>query len=175
MLEGGRRRDERRGVLAAPLPFLAALGGAAAASAAGDGDNDGDGDGDGDAVAEPSVGSMTAKHGRIRRRPRRLVEVYENQRRLTALRPYSADDMLSWEGSRGVVERGGHPAVLGGRAVALPDGGGQRWVGDWRVDLDSGGRAEDGWQYAIGRFRGGLRRRPSSPTCAAAAGCASLR
>jgi hypothetical protein len=126
-----------------PLPFLAALGGAAAASAAGDGDGDGDGGG----LAEPSVDLSSSRKESAA--PRRLVEVYENQRRLTALRPYSADDMLSWEDRAAWSNETGTQRYSAAEAVALPDGDGWRWVGDWRVDLDSGGRAEDGWQYAI--------------------------
>jgi len=37
--------------------------------------------------------------------------------------------------------------------VALPAGdvhsASWRWVGDWKIDLDGGGKGADGWQYAI--------------------------
>jgi hypothetical protein len=97
----------------------------------------------------------------------RLVEAFENQRRLTTFRPYSTADLLpldpcSWSDeafSKRYVEIDlvplpppptPPPLVSVGSASAGGGGGGAwRWVDEWQVDRDGGGKGSDGWQYAL--------------------------
>ena len=101
-------------------------------------------------------------------RTSRLVEVFENQRRLTTFRPYGTADLLpldpgSWS-DEGFKERYVEidlvplppppapapllpPRVGGGGSGG--GGGAWCWVGEWRVDREGGGKGNDGWQYAL--------------------------
>ena len=97
---------------------------------------------------------------------RRLVEVFENQRRLTAFHKYSAADLLPIGDPGCFSDEHCKEKYVEIDLVPLPlppnpppitnhasDGGGGggvwRWTDQWRVDREGGGKADDGWQYAL--------------------------
>lgn len=81
----------------------------------------------------------------------RLLEVFENQRRMTTFHPYRPGDLLpldpgSWSDEAYTCR------FVEIDLVPLPpsgDGFAWRWLEDWMVDSSSAGRASDGWQYAL--------------------------
>ena len=83
---------------------------------------------------------------------RKRMDVYENQRRQNVFRGFSAEDLLPIERATW-SDASGNVAYRSIDQVALPAGDGHmaawRWIEPWRVDLDWGGRTDDGWQYAV--------------------------
>ena len=85
--------------------------------------------------------------------PRKRMDVYENQRRQNVFRGFAAEDLLPIERATW-SDASGNVAYRSIEQVALPAGDGHvaawRWAEEpWRVDLDWGGRSDDGWQYAV--------------------------
>ena len=81
------------------------------------------------------------------------MDVYENQRRQNVFRGFAAEDLLPIERAAW-SDASGNVAYRSIEQVALPAGDGHvaawRWAEEpWRVDLDWGGRSDDGWQYAV--------------------------
>ena len=98
--------------------------------------------------------------------PLRRMEVFENQRRLTLLREYSAADLLPID-TGPWSDEAGNVAYRAPEQVALPAGDAHsaswQWVGDWRIDLDRSGLDDHGWQFAINWGTGWLG--TSNPLC----------
>ena len=69
----------------------------------------------------------------------RTVEVYENERRLTVLRKYSADDLFPLDYSH-YSDEYGTQRWSSLEEVPLPDGDGWRWASPFRVDYDGGNK-----------------------------------
>ena len=78
----------------------------------------------------------------------RTVEVYENERRLTVLRKYSADDLFPLDYSH-YSDEYGTQRWSSLEEVPLPDGDGWRWASPFRVDYDGGNKNDEGWQFGI--------------------------
>ncbi|KAL1528232.1 hypothetical protein AB1Y20_009590 [Prymnesium parvum] len=89
--------------------------------------------------------------------PCRLVVLYENQRRLTMLRTYTASDLLPLDPGRFSDEamKACLPTAHYNKLEDFPlpsaagSAAGWEWCGDWHIDFEGGGKADDGWQYAF--------------------------
>ncbi len=79
-------------------------------------------------------------------RTEQVVDVFENQRRLTMFRPYSAKDLFALDWAP-FSDESGRVRYASIDEVAPPQG--WEWVSGWRVDLASARGSDDGWQYGI--------------------------
>ena len=76
----------------------------------------------------------------------RTFDAFENQRRLTMFRPYSASDLfaLDWAPFSDELGRKRYSSL-----VEVPPPPGWEWASEWRVDLAGENKSEEGWQYGI--------------------------
>jgi len=92
-------------------------------------------------------GSRAMQDGQPHQPLVRTVEAYENERRLTVLRSYSAQDLFPLDYAH-FSDEAGKQRWASLAHVTLP-GDGWRWVSPWRADIEGGTKNEQGWQFAI--------------------------